>query len=140
MFFHEDHLRIIKVRTSDGISPAMGEDERPLKKIIFAPDNPQTRKLFAEENNRKPNQLKMKIEPVKAYKPEPVVSKIEVDNSIIEQKNKELEEQKEQNRLLQEQLKALQAQKVADPLPNGNTVKDQGSKSTVKNTQHETVQ
>lgn len=137
MFFHEDHLRIIKVRTSDGISPAMGEDERPLKKIIFAPDNPQTRKLFAEENNRKPNQLKMKIEPVKAYKPEPVVSKNEQDNSILEQQNKDLAEQ---NRILQEQLKALQAQKVVDPAPNGNTVKDQGQKSTVKNTQHENVQ
>lgn len=72
MFFHEDHLRITKVRTLDGISPLMGEDERPQKKIVFAPLNPQTKKLFEEENSRKPNQLKMKIEVVKAYQPEPI--------------------------------------------------------------------
>lgn len=140
MFFNEDHLRITKIKTVNGITPQTGEDERPVKKVIFAPLNKDTRKLFDDQNKRLPNNIKMKIEVVKAYHPEPVISKTETDNSIIEQKNKELEEQKEQNRLLQEQIKALQAQKVADPTPIGNTVKDQGSKSTVKNTQHETVQ
>lgn len=99
MFFNEDHLRITKVRTADGISPVMGEDEKPLKKIIHAPLNKETVKLFNEQNNRLPNQLKMKIETIKAYKPEPITAPA-VDVSALELKIAELEKQ---NALLQEQ-------------------------------------
>lgn len=93
MFYNEDHLRITKVKTIDGISPLMGEDEKPQKKIIFAPLNPQTKKLFEEENTRKPNQLKMKIEVVKAYRPEPIPVTPDPEISNLEKRIKELEDQ-----------------------------------------------
>lgn len=109
MFFNEDHLRITKIRTSDGLSPIIGSDERPEKKIIFAPLNPQTKKLFEEANTRLPNQLKMKIEVVKAYKPEPIVAAPPVDISAyekriaeLEQKNKELESAQLQSAVITE--------------------------------------
>jgi hypothetical protein len=72
MFYAEDHLRITKIRTTDGTTPVIGPDEKPVKKIIFAPDTPTARKLFEDQNTRLPNGLKMKIERVPAYKPAPV--------------------------------------------------------------------
>lgn len=92
MFFaNEDHLRITKVRTADGLSPMIGEDEKPMKKIITAPLNPQTKKLFEEQNSRLPTSLKMKIEVVKGYKPEPVQQVAQPDNSELLKKLEDLE-------------------------------------------------
>jgi hypothetical protein len=71
MFYSEDHLRITKIRTTDGTTPVIGPDEKPVKKIIFAPNTPTARKLFEDQNTRLPNGLKMKIELIPAYKPEP---------------------------------------------------------------------
>lgn len=93
MFFNEDHLRITKVRTLDGLSPQIGEDEKPVKKIIQAPLNKDTKKLFDDQNTRLPNSLKMKIEVVKAYKPEPAPVAAPVDVSALEKKIAELEAQ-----------------------------------------------
>lgn len=90
MFFNEDHLRITKVKTIDGTSPLIGPDERPVKKVIFAPDNPASRKLFEDQNTRLPTNLKMKIDPVKAYKPEPVTVAAPVDTSELENENASL--------------------------------------------------
>jgi hypothetical protein len=94
MFFaNEDHLRITKVRTADGLSPIIGEDEKPMKKIITAPLNPQTKKLFEEQNSRLPTSLKMKIDVVKGYKPEPVQQVAQPDNSELLKKLEELQAQ-----------------------------------------------
>ena len=91
MFFNEDHLKITKVRTTDGTSPLIGEDERPVKKVIFAPLNPQSKKLFEDQNTRLPTNLKMKIETVKAYRPEAIPAAPAVDVSALEARIKELE-------------------------------------------------
>jgi|SRR6476620_2983013 len=91
MFFNEDHLKITKVRTTDGTSPLIGEDERPVKKVIFAPLNPQSKKLFEDQNTRLPTNLKMKIEVVKGYRPEAIPAAPAVDISALEARIKELE-------------------------------------------------
>lgn len=106
MFFNEDHLRITKVRTVNGTTPMTGVDERPIKKTIFAPLNKDTKKLFEDQNKRLPNNIKMKIEVVRAYKPEQIAAPTPVEISILEQKNKDqealIEQLMEQNKKLQE--------------------------------------
>lgn len=92
MNFSEDHLKITKVRTTDGTSPLIGADERPVKKVIFAPLNPQSKKLFEDQNTRLPTNLKMKIEVVKGYRPEAIPAAPAVDVSALEARIKELEE------------------------------------------------
>lgn len=101
MFFSVDHLRITKVKTINGTTPLTGDDEKPVKKIIFAPLNRDTKKLFEDQNTRLPNNIKMKIEVVKAYKPEPLPAgpseeTIALQNKIaeLEAQNKALKEQK----------------------------------------------
>lgn len=103
MFYAEDHLRITKVRTHNGMSPVINQTTGKVEhKIIFAPLNPSTKKLFEDQNTRLPTDLKMKIEVVKAYKPEPVqavvdTSKIDaltLKNLELEEKIKQLEEEK----------------------------------------------
>lgn len=105
MFYGEDHLRITKVRTANGISPVINEVTGLVeKKIVFAPLNPHTKRLFDEQNTRLPTNLKMKIEVVKAYKPEPVqqvvdtsqVDALTLKNLELEAKIKQLEEEKNQ--------------------------------------------
>lgn len=130
MFFEEDHLRITKIRTNDGISPTMGEDERPLKKIIHAPLNPWTKKLFEEENSRKPNQLKMKIEVVKAYKPEPVPQAPPVDVSALQA---EIEELKRQNN-------ELKINKVTSEIPNDSEITEKPKEKLTTNPQAKIAQ
>jgi hypothetical protein len=101
MFFNEDHLRITKVKTIDGTSPLIGEDERPVKKVIFAPLNPQSKKLFEDQNTRLPTNLKMKIDVVKGYKPVTIpaapaedVEALKLKLQQLEQENKSLKESK----------------------------------------------
>lgn len=130
MFFNEDHLRITKIRTTDGISPLMGEDERPQKKIIFAPLNPQTKKLFEEENSRKPNQLKMKIEVVKAYHPEPIPQAPAVDVSALEAKIKALEAENN----------SLKINKVSSENLNGSEITEKIKEKSTSNPQAKAIQ
>lgn len=130
MFFNEDHLRITKVRTTDGISPLMGEDERPQKKIIFAPLNPQTKKLFEEENSRKPNQLKMKIEVVKAYRPEPIPQAPAVDVSALEERIKALEAENN----------SLKINKVTSESTNGSENTEKSKEKSTNNSQAKVAQ
>lgn len=126
MFFQEeDHLRITKVRTNDGISPVIGEDEKPLKKIIFAPLNPQTKKLFEEENSRKPNQLKMKIDVVKAYRPEPITQPPAVDVSALEERIKALEAENN----------SLKINKVSSESTNGSENTEKSKEKSTSNPQ-----
>lgn len=105
MFYGEDHLRITKVRTADGLSPVINPDTGLVeKKVVFAPLNPQSKRLFDEQNTRLPNQLKMKIEVVKAYKPEPApqvadtskVDALTLKNLELEARIKQMEEEKHQ--------------------------------------------
>lgn len=135
MFFaNEDHLRITKVRTADGLSPIIGEDEKPMKKIITVPLNPQNKKLFEEQNSRLPTSLKMKIETVKGYKPEPVQQVAQPDNSEL---LKKLEELQAQNAKLTLELKEKETTTVAVKEPevtastNGQA-KNETSKNIVK--------
>ena len=62
MLYEQDHLKITKVRTVDGITPLFDEQRRPLEKVIYAPDTALTRKTFDDQNSRLPEHLKMKIE------------------------------------------------------------------------------
>jgi hypothetical protein len=109
MFFQEDHLRITKVKTIDGTSPLIGEDERPVKKVIFAPLNPLSKKLLEDQNTRLPTNLKMKIETVKAYKPEPIPAAPTEDVGALKLKLQQLEQEN----------KSLKESKIEAPQPNG---------------------
>jgi len=112
MFYNEDHLRITKVRTADGVTPMMDENERVAKKIIHAPLNAATKKLFEEQNTRLPNPLKMKIEVIKAYNPHPVNNSNATNVSELEKRIAELEKQNAD-------LKSQQTKTEANGLQNG---------------------
>lgn len=129
MFFHEDHLRITKVRTVDGISPLI-EDEKIQKKVIHAPLNPQTKKLFEEENSRKPNQLKMKIEVVKAYQPEPIPQGPSSEVLDLQAKIKALEEENN----------SLKINKVTSENLNGSENTEKPKEKSTNNSQAKVTQ
>lgn len=97
MFFNEDHLRITKVRTADGITPVFGENGKPETKIVYAPDTKETIKLFNELNSRLPTHLKMKLDKVPGYTPQQLPSQPVPDVSALE---KEIAELKALNQLL----------------------------------------
>lgn len=123
MFFNEDHLRITKVKTIDGVTPIYDEQRRPELKIIYAPDTKETRKLFDEANSRLPTHLKMKIERVKGYTPQSAPT---VNVSDLE---KEIAELKAQNaKLIENQQTAKEANKSESE--NGDVIKSK--KETVK--------
>jgi hypothetical protein len=123
MFFNEDHLRITKVKTIDGTSPLIGEDERPVKKVIFAPLNPLSKKLLEDQNTRLPTNLKMKIETVKAYKPEPIPAAPAEDVEALKLKLQQLEQEN----------KSLKESKIETPQPNGlNNLADKPVVAEVK--------
>lgn len=68
MFFTEDHLRVTKTKTVDGINPQYDEQNRPVKKVVHLP---LTAKKFIESQNEKlPTQIKMDVQVIKAYDPE----------------------------------------------------------------------
>lgn len=108
MFFKEDHLRITKVRTADGVTPVFGENGKPETKIVYAPDTKETIKLFNELNSRLPTHLKMKLEKVPGYTPQQVPAQPVPDVSALE---KEIAELKALNQAL------LKNQEVSE---NGN--------------------
>src|SRR5690349_11285817 len=112
MFYSEDHLKITKPRTADGISALM-DGERVAKKIIYAPLNPTTKKAFEEQNTRLPNSLKMKIEVVKAYKPEPVP---EIPGPDVNDLQRQIDELKKQNAELQAQKTGVDKNIIKEPV------------------------
>lgn len=121
MFFNEDHLKITKPKTADGRTPLIDpKTERTVTKVIFAPSNPITKKLFEEENTRLPNGLKMKIEHVKGYIPQPIVNH-EVS------KNTELQEENEKLKAELEALKKLSQ--------NGNSLNGEPKETSKDNSQ-----
>lgn len=128
MFFNEDHLKITKTRTADGVTPVQGPDERPLKKIIFVPYSKLTMKLFEDQNSRLPTALKMKIEVVKAYSPQPV--NMIPDTKEADDLKKQLEDLKKQNDLLASENKDLQDFKVLKELE----AEDQAGKNLIQQT------
>lgn len=101
MFSNEDHLRVTKVKTTDGINPVYNDQNQQVKKVVELPLT--SKKLIEEQNALLPNQLKMKVEVVKAYTPAPVTAVINEpvpDTQVIdlqkkiaelEARNKELE-------------------------------------------------
>lgn len=97
MFHNIDHLRITKVRTTDGTTPVIGSDEKPVKKIIFAPATKDAIKQFNDQNTRLPNQLKMKIEHVKGYTPQPIV---QGPDPVIADMQRKIEELEAANKML----------------------------------------
>lgn len=87
-FFTEDHLRVQKPQTSNGINPVVGPDGKIAYKTVFLPI---TAKKFLEKKNAKlPEHLRTKIEVVPGYKPAQVVDSRLSD---AEQRIRELEAQ-----------------------------------------------
>lgn len=129
MFFQEDHLRITKIKTVNGITPQTGEDERPVKKTIFAPLNKDTRKLFEDQNKRLPNNIKMKIEVVKAYHPEPIPQAPSVDVSALEERIKALEAENN----------SLKTNKVSSESSNGSVNTENPKEKSTGNPQTKIV-
>lgn len=111
MFFNEDQFKVIKVRTVDGTTPVFTEKGVPVTKTVWLPANRDTKKLLEEENSRKPNHLKMKIEFVKAYTPAPVPNEPRADMSALEKRILELEAE---NKKLQDQ-KVLVSENGSQP-------------------------
>lgn len=94
MFFTEDHLRITKPISLNGLSPKI-VDGKVVSRVIHLPLGAE--RGLNEQNNRLPDGLKMKIEKIPGYNPKPA----EVANN-----NKEVEELKaEIERLKSEQVK-----------------------------------
>lgn len=67
MFFNEDHLRITKPISINGLSPKI-IDGKVVNRIIHLPLTAE--KGLREQNSRLPDGLKMKIEKMPGYKPE----------------------------------------------------------------------
>lgn len=99
MFFNEDHLRITKPITLNGTSAKI-VDGRVVTRIIHLPVTAE--RGLIEQNKRLPDGLKMKIERVQGYKPDPLHT--EADSlrmqlaELMEEKTK-LEEQLTQTAL-----------------------------------------
>lgn len=74
MFFNEDHLRITKPISVNGLSPKI-VDGKVVNRIIHLPLNAE--KGLREQNSRLPDGLKMKIEKIPGYTP----AQVEVVNN-----------------------------------------------------------
>lgn len=68
MFFTEDHLRITKPISINGISPKIHEG-KVVNRIIHLPLTAE--KGLREQNTRLPDGMKMKIEKIPGYTPAP---------------------------------------------------------------------
>lgn len=68
VFFNEDHLRITKPISINGLSPKIVND-KVVSKIIHLPLTAE--KGLREQNTRLPDGLKMKIEKIPGYTPTP---------------------------------------------------------------------
>src|SRR5688572_15386924 len=136
MFFNEDHLKITKVRTADGISPVLGADGRVATKVIYAPLNKTTQKSFEEQNTRLPTSLKMKIEVISGY--------VASANHVIytpeaDELKKKILELEAENLRLSEQLTSTVAQKPSVSGNNGVEVKELDEAQKEKTLQNEKV-
>lgn len=69
--FNEDHLRITKPISINGLAPKIVEG-KVITRVIHLPL--QAEKGLNEQNKRLPDGLKMKIEKIPGYKPQPVVN------------------------------------------------------------------
>lgn len=121
MFFsNEDHLRVTKVRTVDGLQPLVVDDVIQ-KKVIHAPMS--ALKFLESQNQWLPNNLKMKIEKVKGYTPAPVQQPD--PGPSVSDLQKQLDELKAENeKLIQLSKAAGEARKEpgdtkANTIPNG---------------------
>lgn len=106
--FDQDHLRITKPISINGLSPKI-VDGKVSSRIIHLPLNAE--KGLKEQNTRLPDGLKMKIEKIPGYKPDPV--EIINNNHEVEMLKAEIE-----------RLKSLQpAKKMGRPkkIVNENT-------------------
>lgn len=105
MIFTEDHLRITKPISINGLAPKI-VDGKVVNRIIHLPLTAE--KGLNEQNRRLPDGLKMKIEKIPGYTPKPA----EVVNN-----NKEVEE-------LKAELERLKAEKaVKKPMGRPKKVK-----------------
>lgn len=68
MFFNEDHLRITKPISINGLSPKI-VDGKVVNRVIHLPLGAE--RGLKEQNSRLPDGLKMKIEIIKGYTPQP---------------------------------------------------------------------
>lgn len=68
MFFTEDHLRITKPISVNGLSPKI-VDGKVINRVIHLPVTAE--RGLKEQNSRLPDGLKMKIEKISGYTPAP---------------------------------------------------------------------
>lgn len=68
MFFNEDHLRVTKPISVNGLSPKI-VDGKVINRIIHLPLGAE--RGLKEQNNRLPDGLKMSIERIPGYTPKP---------------------------------------------------------------------
>lgn len=92
--FNEDHLRITKPISINGVAPKI-VDGKVVNRIIHLPLTAE--KGLKESNSRLPEGLKMKIEKIPGYTPAP---------AVVETNNKEMED-------LKAELEQLRAEKAA---------------------------
>jgi len=122
MFYDQDHLRITKVRTVNGTMPVFDEQGKVQTKVIFAPDNSHTRKLFDDQNSRLPNQLKMKIERIKGYTPQPAEQFVVQNTAEVDALKAQIEAlQKEKAEFEEALLKSKEAAKEVVSLTDTET-------------------
>lgn len=89
------------------------DGDRVAKKIIYAPLSKSTKKAFEDQNSRLPNQLKMKIEEIKAYKPEPIPQAPGPDVNDLQ---RQIDELKKQNAELQAQKTGVDKNIIKEPI------------------------
>lgn len=97
--FDQDHLRITKPISINGLSPKI-VDGKVVSRTIHLPLNAE--KGLKEQNTRLPDGLKMSIEKIPGYKPKPM----EIVNN-----NNEIELFKKENESLRAEIEKLKADK-----------------------------
>lgn len=86
MFFTEDHLRITKPISLNGLAPKI-VDGKVINRIIHLPLGAE--RGLKEQNSRLPDGLKMKIEKIPGYTPKP--AEIVNNNKEVEELKAEIE-------------------------------------------------
>lgn len=94
--FNEDHLRITKPISINGLAPKI-VDGKVITRVIHLPLHAE--KGLNEQNKRLPDGLKMKIEKIPGYKPQPVVA---APDPAIAEMAKRIAELEAQNKQLSE--------------------------------------
>lgn len=86
MFFNEDHLRITKPISINGLSPKI-VDGKVINRVIHLPVTAE--RGLKEQNSRLPDGLKMKIEKIPGWTPTP--AEVVNNDKEIEQLKAEIE-------------------------------------------------